>query len=290
MSTTVMAACWPLQLPPTPKAVLISLADNANDHGVCWPSLSTICQRTCFGRTAVIEAVRYLEDNGFLLADRSNGRHTKYQVVPRLDLFELPKAVRQPDQSGRRTGSGGERPPSASRTGPVREADTNRKEPSKEKSNSDSKRGSRLPEGWVPSEELKAWAKHEHPTVDVAKAAKGFVDYWIGVSGSRGLKLDWDATFRNRIRDLDEGSSQSSTPPAAPRAGSSPAVPVTAQSRYDDAVRYARQMLDYGSIDQAKHDRLVAEAGERLARAGPRPVVHRAEPTHPTHASEAAIR
>lgn len=29
-----------------------------------------------------------------------------------------------------------------------------------------------------------------------------FVDYWIGVPGSRGTKLDWLATWRNRVRDV----------------------------------------------------------------------------------------
>ena len=45
MSIAVMRSCWPLQMPPTPKAVLISLADNASDEGECWPSIPTICER-----------------------------------------------------------------------------------------------------------------------------------------------------------------------------------------------------------------------------------------------------
>lgn len=28
-----------------------------------------------------------------------------------------------------------------------------------------------------------------------------FVDYWKGVPGRQGLRTDWDATFRNRIRN-----------------------------------------------------------------------------------------
>lgn len=132
MSTTVMAACWNLQMPPTPKAVLISLADNANDDGQCWPSIATICTRTCFRRTAVIEAIAWLESHGLLVADRSNGRHSKYQITPNLDLFA------ERNQSARRTGTADEpvRAPyrfdknqSARRTTPVRQTDTNRQEP-----------------------------------------------------------------------------------------------------------------------------------------------------------------
>src|SRR5690606_29236448 len=144
-----MAACWPLQMPPTQKAVLISLADNANDHGDCWPSLSTITMRTCFGKTAVIAAIRWLEEHGALEADRSNGRHTRYRLTP--DLFNLSASrtgtagepvrqadrleggepVREANRSVSRTGSADGQNLSASRTGPVRQADTNRKEPSR---------------------------------------------------------------------------------------------------------------------------------------------------------------
>lgn len=94
-----MAQCWPLQVPPVAKAVLMSLADNANDHGSCWPSISKICERTCYGRTAVIDAIKVLEGLGLLEADRSNGRHTRYVIHPKAltpGLF---------DQSAKRTGS-----------------------------------------------------------------------------------------------------------------------------------------------------------------------------------------
>ncbi len=128
-----MSLCWPLQMPPTPKAVLISLADNANDHGVAWPSLAKICERTCFGKTAVIAAIRWLEDEKLIVADRSNGRHTSYTVdLDAVNLFASrtgtpAEPVRLPDSnlSASRTNL------SASRTKPVREADTNRQEPSR---------------------------------------------------------------------------------------------------------------------------------------------------------------
>lgn len=82
MSTLVMSRCWDLQMPPTQKSVLISLADNANDHGACWPSIPTICRRTCFSERAVQNAIKWLEGAGLLTADRTNGRHTSYTVTP----------------------------------------------------------------------------------------------------------------------------------------------------------------------------------------------------------------
>ena len=106
---------------------------NANDQGVASPSLTKICERTCFGRTAVIAAIRWLEDEGLVVADRSNGRHTSYSVdLNAINLFASrsgpsPEPVRLADsnQSASRTNQ------SASRTIPVRQADTNRHKPSR---------------------------------------------------------------------------------------------------------------------------------------------------------------
>jgi hypothetical protein len=128
-----MAACWPLQMPPTAKSVLISLADNASDHGFCWPSISTIAKRTCFGRTAVMASIAWLEEKGALKADRSNGRHTTYVITPQsFDQSDcrtgpLEQPVRQPNS----TSPSAELHRSSSRTAPVRQVDSNHQEPSR---------------------------------------------------------------------------------------------------------------------------------------------------------------
>lgn len=209
-----MSYCWPMQMPPTPKAVLISLADNANDHGVCWPSISLISIRTCFGRTAVIEAIKWLEDQGLLEADRSNGRHTKYQIKPNgmmPDLFDPTSSryakrtspagepVRQANQSGKWTGAPGEHNQSGSRTGPVRQADTNRKEPSGTKSEVRAL-GTRIADDWTPTAEDIEFANSERPGIDVKAESAKFRDYWRSVAGAKGRKADWSATWRNWIR------------------------------------------------------------------------------------------
>ena len=35
---------------------------------------------------------------------------------------------------------------------------------------------------------------------DVAEEAEKFRDYWISIAGPRGIKLDWEATWRNWCR------------------------------------------------------------------------------------------
>ncbi len=82
MSTIVMAACWPLQMSGTQKAVLISLADQANDQGVCWPAVETIAERTCASARAVQEALKWLEEHGAITRERRSQRSTMYTVTP----------------------------------------------------------------------------------------------------------------------------------------------------------------------------------------------------------------
>ena len=48
------------------KLVLISLADRANDHGQCWPAISTIADDCHCSRRTVERALTYLEEKGFI--------------------------------------------------------------------------------------------------------------------------------------------------------------------------------------------------------------------------------
>ena len=82
MSTILMSACWPLEMSPSQKIVLILLADNANDDGICWPSLETICERTCLSERAVRNAITWLEECGALQKFKRGGRSAVYKVDP----------------------------------------------------------------------------------------------------------------------------------------------------------------------------------------------------------------
>lgn len=164
MSTSVMALCWPLQMPPTPKAVLISLADNANDQGHCWPSIPTICERTCFGERTVHGAIKWLEDHGVLRADRSNGRHTRYVVTP--SAYEPPQELRHRSKCA--TAEDAVEPPQELRQppqemqSPPQEMRSNRQEPSLTVKKSNRQKGAitvELPD-WLPADLWTDWVEH----------------------------------------------------------------------------------------------------------------------------------
>ncbi len=66
------------------------------------------------------------------------------------------------------------------------------------------KRGSRLDPDFVPSETSRATILAEHPTIDLRDQHARFVDYWTAKPGKDGVKLDWDATWRNWMRKAGE--------------------------------------------------------------------------------------
>ncbi|MBM9467243.1 hypothetical protein [Nakamurella leprariae] len=61
-------------------------------------------------------------------------------------------------------------------------------------------RGTRVPEPFVITPEMRAWAAEKVPGVDVDQATEQFVDFWRGLGGTRGCKVDWVGTWRNGMR------------------------------------------------------------------------------------------
>lgn len=135
MSIIIMSQCWPLQgMTPAQKAALISIADNAKDDGVGWPSVPYIAMRTCLSDRSVQNAIRWLISAGILSAQERNGRSTVYTVTPAA---------------------------AAPRT--VNNLHKNRKEPSSTGAGKKSKQADEivieLPD-WLPAKSWQIWAEH----------------------------------------------------------------------------------------------------------------------------------
>lgn len=64
-------------------------------------------------------------------------------------------------------------------------------------------RGTRLPDDFCLNSSMREWATLSAPHVDLETALAEFCDYWRGIPGQRGKKLDWPATWRNRMRELE---------------------------------------------------------------------------------------
>lgn len=67
------------------------------------------------------------------------------------------------------------------------------------------KRGTRLDTAaFVPSETSHDAVLNDHPQLDIRAEHAKFCDYWIAQPGQKGVKLDWDATWRNWMRRAGE--------------------------------------------------------------------------------------
>lgn len=83
-------------------------------------------------------------------------------------------------------------------------------------------RGSRIPSNWTPTLKDNAFASSEGLTrEEINREADKFRDYWIAASGRTACKLDWEATWRNWIRNNHAKRNGSGTGNAR-RNGSSP--------------------------------------------------------------------
>lgn len=78
-----MNAAWDLEMPSGMKFVLMSLCDQANDAGQCFPSVATIAKRCSMSERAVQGHVKALEEAGFLARRERVGHSTLYCLDPR---------------------------------------------------------------------------------------------------------------------------------------------------------------------------------------------------------------
>jgi hypothetical protein len=73
-------------LPSSRKFVLVALADAANDHGVCYPSIAHIIAKTSLDRKTVIESLAYLHEKGLISKTGEMTGRTKQIPVLRMEF------------------------------------------------------------------------------------------------------------------------------------------------------------------------------------------------------------
>lgn len=62
-------------------------------------------------------------------------------------------------------------------------------------------RGTRIPNEWFPSPEGMTFARQTLGHTKAQGELEKFRDYWAAKSGAGGVKRDWDATWRNWVRN-----------------------------------------------------------------------------------------
>jgi hypothetical protein len=74
MSVRVSTWAWKLPLRGNGKLVLLALADQANDGGVCWPRQSTLAEKCGLGERALHKHLVELESGGYIVRERRHRR------------------------------------------------------------------------------------------------------------------------------------------------------------------------------------------------------------------------
>lgn len=109
MSNKILDRAWDADLPLSRKMVLIALADQANDRGESYPGLESLKRRCSMGMRTVYEALRELEDQGYISRSQLPGYQTLYQIhldkLLQRDLLAPAKSagVRHPQGCGERS-------------------------------------------------------------------------------------------------------------------------------------------------------------------------------------------
>lgn len=188
MSIRIMSLAWQAKTAThTEKLVLLALADNANDSGECWPSISTIARKCSLSRQGVLNQIGRLESANLVRPSRGNGCVNRYIVTI--------KPVHAVDQSTPLTSQRGGLPPvnavdyhqSTPLTAPVHAVDSNHQEPS-------IKPSEEPPLVLIPDEEgkkTKTWEPDPYQKT---------INRWFG----RRDRTPWTADELRAYRKLDE--------------------------------------------------------------------------------------
>lgn len=64
----------------------------------------------------------------------------------------------------------------------------------------EARKGVRIPEDFVMTPDMRAWAAEKYPWVNPEEQTEHFVDFWRSKPGQGACKLDWGLTWKNWIR------------------------------------------------------------------------------------------
>ena len=80
-------------------------------------------------------------------------------------------------------------------------------------------KGSRLSKDWALPAEWETWCRAARPDLDPRVTAETFRDFWVAKAGKDAAKLDWEATWRNWVRNAKTGFVKPLSAPSSNFAG-----------------------------------------------------------------------
>lgn len=212
------------------KGLLAYIASHRADYRL---TVEQILSEATDGRDAVRAGLRELEDVGYLTRIQHRGDGGRIEgTTYLLGSTTAGNPVAGADQ-GERDVSAGEASDGKPGAGEPAGKNTNpQKTSEKTTSSAPPRRGTRLPEDFVVSEQMRAWYRDNvGARINGAVEHEKFLDYWRAAAGAKGVKLDWPATWRNWMRTAMEraGTAPTSGAPAGTAAAGKPRYPSAAE-------------------------------------------------------------
>ncbi|UVK61379.1 helix-turn-helix DNA binding domain protein [Microbacterium phage Gingerbug] len=218
--------------------VYAALGTWTNREGTAWPAVPSIAQRAKISPSSVKRALRDLEAMG--LVETVQRRLQTGGQTSSVYRLHTTTPLGQSDLPPRSEGQGGE----------VRltyEQAPLEQPPADAGGETTRKRATRIPDPFIVTAEMWEWCKGKgFDPAWAREQTERFVDYWRGIPGQRGTKLDWPGTWRNWLR-------RSWDDRRAPSTGSS--------ARETPDERFRRLMAQAEAMDtQGGAERLAVEA------------------------------
>ena len=202
MSIQISNAVWQhSQSTGRARLVLLAIADHQGEIGA-WPSMKTIAKMVNASERSVQRDIQTLQELGELSVEIQNApMRQQYKSnlywVTLPGVTELASGVTELTAGVTELASGVTAVGVRTITKPLLQPLLN---------------SYRLPEDWQPRENDIQIMDEHFPEIDLKLETHAFRDYWAGISGARAKKSDWDATWRNWIRNNHKRQSQSNRP------------------------------------------------------------------------------
>jgi len=180
-----------------------------------FPTLEDAIEWTWASSTEELEAVKFVLTRFFTLEDgvyvQSRIKeeiaeyHSKAETNKRI---AVEREAKRKEKSTTRARTVNESPKVGDEAPPNQEPRTTNQEPGQ----ASKPRASRLAQDWVLPEDWAAWATTERPDLNIQDVADRFKDFWVAKAGKDGAKLDWQATWRNWVRNSKAVGSSAKRP------------------------------------------------------------------------------
>lgn len=187
--------------------LLIALADRAHDDGSsAYPAVAWLAKRMSRSERTVLRGLERLKEAGVIrLGDQDLVSHFRPDRRPVVyDIVMDSRGVTSDDGVSLLTKRDAERGDSSVQNGVTPDviqtvpSSSLRSEENRPGGQRASRRATRISEDWMPKPETIAWAKAEHPHVDLKRSHETFVNHWVSASRN-ATKLDWDRAWRNWV-------------------------------------------------------------------------------------------